>query len=206
MIKAVIFDIDGVLLDSLDSNCEYFQELFKQAGYAVPSKEILASMYHMPTWNVIKEITGLTSDIEIEKIWKLSENLKYDAKEKQKLTNGVLSSIKELRSKYKLAIVTSRNRKFVFEAPMNLLEDSFDAIVAYQDVTYHKPHPEPLLLASERLGIPVDECVYVGDALSDIQAARAAKMKIIHFGNNDIGKTDGRTDSFVQLTEVIAAL
>ena len=49
-------------------------------------------------------------------------------------------------------------------------------VVSGDTLRVRKPHPQPLLLASERIGVPVAECVYVGDALRDVQAARAAGM------------------------------
>ena len=52
-------------------------------------------------------------------------------------------------------------------------------LVAMEDTAHHKPHPEPLLLALERLGVGADQCVYIGDAVVDVQAARAAGMAAI---------------------------
>ena len=49
-------------------------------------------------------------------------------------------------------------------------------VVSGDTLAVRKPHPQPLLLASERIGVPVADCVYVGDALRDVQAARAAGM------------------------------
>jgi phosphoglycolate phosphatase len=49
-------------------------------------------------------------------------------------------------------------------------------VVSGDTLKVRKPHPQPLLLAAERIGVPVSECVYVGDALRDVQAARAAGM------------------------------
>ncbi|MGV8909378.1 MAG: HAD family hydrolase [Propionicimonas sp.] len=52
-------------------------------------------------------------------------------------------------------------------------------LVAMEDTAVHKPDPEPLLLAMQRLGVPADECVYIGDAVVDVRAARAAGMASI---------------------------
>ena len=52
-------------------------------------------------------------------------------------------------------------------------------LVAMEDTAGHKPNPEPLLLAIERLGVGADHCVYIGDAVVDVQAAMAAGMAVI---------------------------
>ena len=62
---------------------------------------------------------------------------------------------------------------------MDSVKTYFRTAVAYEDTTRHKPHPEPLLLAANRLKIKPSGTVYIGDAASDMEAAKAAGMKFI---------------------------
>jgi len=76
-----------------------------------------------------------------------------------------------------LGLVTAKRRATVDLAFAALpLEHYFDVVVCSGDTERHKPSPEPLLSAAERLGVEPRECVYVGDAPFDVQAAKAAGM------------------------------
>lgn len=91
---------------------------------------------------------------------------------------GLLNELK-LRG-YKMGIVSSKRRFHVIgELQSKGLNTIFDVIVAQEDTLQHKPHPDPLLLAAERLGVAPGDCLYVGDQPSDIEAGKAAGMSTI---------------------------
>jgi pyrophosphatase PpaX len=80
----------------------------------------------------------------------------------------------------RIGIVTAKRHKTVQLAFEHLpLAHYFDTIVAGDDTRMHKPHPDPLLLALERLAATADEAAYVGDSPYDMQAARAAGVRAI---------------------------
>ena len=81
---------------------------------------------------------------------------------------------------YRLAIVSTKYR-FRIETVLERdgLYDTVEVIVGGEDVTNHKPDPEGLLKAADRLGLPVESCLYVGDNEVDASAARAAGMPFI---------------------------
>ena len=76
---------------------------------------------------------------------------------------------------YRLAIVSTKYR-FRIETILERdgLQDYVEVVVGGEDVTHHKPHPEGLLKAADRLGLPVERCVYVGDSEVDASAAKSA--------------------------------
>lgn len=93
---------------------------------------------------------------------------------------GVSELLRELRARdYRLGVVSSKLRTGV-ERGLRLfaLEEFFDVLIGAEDVTNHKPHPEPLLRALEQLGAEPAEALYVGDSTHDILAARAAQMSV----------------------------
>ena len=57
MIKAVIFDIDGVLLDSFEANLKFFQDLMIKFGYLPPTKEEVPPIFHLNMWDAIRSLT-----------------------------------------------------------------------------------------------------------------------------------------------------
>ncbi|MFC2154672.1 HAD family hydrolase [Candidatus Altiarchaeota archaeon] len=176
-IKAVLFDWDGTLYDILDFLVKTYQEVMQEVGVPVWSKEDFNKRFHSDWRSMLPEM-GL-EDHEGHLIQRWDERQEKE-KQKLKLYSGVVSVIEKLENDFILGIVTSAPRKKVIdELERNNIRESFKAIVAYEDCENHKPEPEPLLLAAEKLGIPPKECVYVGDMSDDIQAAKKAGMASI---------------------------
>src|SRR3989344_5953039 len=186
MIKAVLFDIDGVLVDSFEANLKFYQDLLSKAGYPPPTRESFSKLFHLTMFDVIKTIIKSTSDTEIQRIWEMGNrrDVRYPLELLSAPTNFEKTLLK-LHKTYLLGIVTSRVKNGVFEIPeLATLQHIFSSVVTYEDTLNHKPHPEPLLLAIHELGIHPENAVYVGDLESDIQAAKAANMKIIMYSKH----------------------
>ncbi|MBI4100381.1 HAD family hydrolase [Candidatus Microgenomates bacterium] len=208
MIKAVIFDIDGVLLDSFEANLKFYQDLMIKAGYPPPTREEYPSFFHFSMFDVIKTLTRLKSKEKIQRIWDMGKNreVKYPV-ELLNTPKGAEKVIKELSKNYRLGIVTSRIRNGIYESPhLQKLKKYFKVSVSYEDTVNHKPHPEPLLLAAQKLGVKPMESVYVGDTETDIRAAKAAGMKVVIYSQNQPPGADAYIFSFKDLPQQIAKL
>jgi HAD superfamily hydrolase (TIGR01509 family) len=206
MIKAVVFDIDGVLMDSFEANYEFFGNLLSNFGYEMPNKDAFSSMFHMTMINTIKHITGSTDEEEILKIWEFGKNLDVPH-HLLKIPEHSKKIIENLSTEYTLAIVTSKRNVNIFKAPqMQEIEKYFKTAIGFNDVQNHKPHPEPLLLAADRLGVLPEEVVYIGDMPSDREAARSAGMKFILFNTQTLPDVDATTYSFLELPNIIKNL
>jgi pyrophosphatase PpaX len=208
MIKAVLFDVDGVLIDSFDANFKFCHDLLFKAGYRNLTREMYFSMYHLTLTDVIKEATKSSSEKEIQRIWEMGNKriIPYPL-HLLTLHNGVKRTIQKLYKTYPLGIVTSRIKNAVYEFPkLAALQQYFSTMIAYEDTTNHKPHPEPLLFAVRQLKVKPSETVYIGDMESDIQAAKAAGMKVIIYSKTPFDSSDGYTSSFKELPKVIKTL
>lgn len=207
MIKAVLFDIDGVLINSFDANLKFFQDLLSKAGYSPPTRNMYAPMYHLSMTDVIKEVTKSHSEKEIQRIWEMGNKRAVDYPlHLLKLQIGVKETIKKLHKKYSLGIVTSRVKNGVFEFPeLASLQQYFSTVIAYEDTTNHKPHPEPLLFAAKQLKVKPSEVVYIGDLDNDIQAAKAAGMKIIIYSPDSFQSADRCTSLFKEIPLLITS-
>ncbi|MCX7854339.1 MAG: HAD family hydrolase, partial [Caldilineales bacterium] len=96
------------------------------------------------------------------------------------LIPGVEATLQRLKPTYRLALVTTRDREAVGHfLQRNGLADLFDAVVTRDDVRRLKPHPEPVILAAQRLGLTPQECLMVGDTAVDIQAGGAAGARTV---------------------------
>lgn len=97
---------------------------------------------------------------------------------------GVMEMLDKLHAMdLNLAIVTSKKRDMFLKGLRKLgMEKYFDVMVTEDDVTCHKPDPEPMNLALSSMGLTADECIMVGDNYHDILAARAVGMKSVAVG------------------------
>lgn len=205
MIKAVIFDVDGVLLDSFESNFQFAEKLFREAGFIPPTREEYVTFFHFSLRDTIKAVTHLTDESKIDEIWNRGRSGEFDVIDAT-LPLGAERVLKQLGQDYLLAIASSRVRSHISEDPLGKLLPYFKATVAYEDTENHKPHPEPLLRAAELLGVRADECVYVGDVENDAVAARAAGMKIIIYSRERVNSADAQTDDFNKIPELIKSV
>ncbi len=94
------------------------------------------------------------------------------------LPSGTLDFLKTVDQHLHLGVLTSSPRSYA-ERLLAYHQLSLPVTVAYHDTRLHKPHPEPLLESAKRLGIAADRCIYVGDTVSDLEAAlRAGALPI----------------------------
>ncbi len=203
MIKAVIFDIDGVLIDSFESNLKFFQDIFKTAGYKVPTKSDYKKCFHLSMVHTIKAMAKTDDAKELKRIEKIAHKTARHP-ELFKLPEHSDKVIEKLSKKYKLALVTSRI-KIGVDSYLNFSKTKkyFKTVVHFGHYKNPKPHPEPLLVAAKKLKVLPSEAVYIGDSLTDIQAAKAAGMKIILYSKKKLPGADFRTSRFKDLTGLI---
>ncbi|MDP4000841.1 MAG: HAD-IA family hydrolase [bacterium] len=164
-IKAVIFDIDGVLIDSVKSNAIFFEKLFKSVGGIKYSRKEYTKRNHMTMWDIIKYFTKEKSEQKIRQIWRLAMKSRY-SHEHIKLPKDGIAVLKTLSLSYKLAVVTARQTR---------------GVSSINDYKNPKPHPEPLLVALRKLKVKANEAVYIGDMEADILCAKRTGVYSILF-------------------------
>ncbi len=205
MIKAVLFDMDGVLIDSFESNLKYFQDVLSHFGYEKPTREEYEKCFHLPTVEVIKKFTHLTHQEKIQEIvnFALSDDFPYSSLAPT-VPRDAVEILRALSKKYKLWIVTSRTKKWVFEATeLRKNKKLFSVVMAYEDTKNHKPHPEPLLEAAKKLQLEPSECIYIGDAPTDRMAGEAAGMQVIMYSHTATQGAQVDTRSFSEIPKII---
>ena len=208
MIKAILFDVDGVLLDFFEANYRFMSDLVAHFGYKRPSRKFFSSIFHHNYYDAIRLLTSLRSEKELQKIaqYGLGDQISRYG-ELQKLPEKAKETVSLLRKKYLLGIVTSRVKYGVFKHPkLADIVKEFLVIVSYEDTIKHKPNADPLLTAAKKLKLNPDEVIYIGDTEIDIQAAKAAGMKIIIYAKSKIEGADGFAFSFSDLPNLISTL
>jgi HAD superfamily hydrolase (TIGR01549 family) len=182
-LKAVIFDVDGVLLDSRAANIVFYREFLQRHGYKGLSEDVLAHGHHMNLLDAISFMTGAPAD-RVTELWQEAKRLEGYPEHLLQLPDGCRAALESLAMGYPLAIVTARIREGIdhFYA-FSGLESLFATAVGYEDYSRPKPDAEPLLVACQRLGVEPAGAVYIGDAPSDLACARAAGTRFIAYGD-----------------------
>lgn len=181
VIKAIIFDVDGVLVDSKNANVAFFQNILRQAGYVPNSRKEILECFHLPLWQALEKLTGSNNPNEIRRIWDMAEDPKIRQPKLLIYPESLEYVLELLNKKYRLAIVTSRIKVGIDEIfGSREIKHLFSAVVTFEDYEHPKPHPEPLLVALAKLDLSAEEAIYVGDSMVDIEAAQAAGMKSIY--------------------------
>ena len=175
--KAILFDLDGTLLDSVAVILKSFREAFDEMGLAFDECSVRKSV-GIPLRVQGEVFAGERAEEFIECYKAIYRG--YHGLD-NKLFPGTAEMLGAVRAKgCKTGVVTS---KMIPSAKRTMegagIADSFDVVVTADDVTHPKPHPEPILKALELLGVGPEEAMYVGDALSDVDAAEKAGVQPI---------------------------
>jgi len=204
MLKAVIFDVDGVLVDSKNANVALFQAILERAGYPAPSREQILEHFHLPLWQSLEKLIQTANQKEVERVWKLAHDPSLRNGDLLEFPEKLEHTLETLHKKYKLAIVTGRIKvgiEDIFSAKE--IKHMFDVVVTFEDYKNPKPHPEPLYVALKKLGVKADEAIYIGDSDSDIEAAKAAGMRSIHLSHATHNHATVGVTDFNQLLEAV---
>jgi len=207
MIKAILFDADGVLINSQKANIALFKNLLTAAGYPTPSDQKVVECFHLPLWQSLEKLTGSKDQAEIKRIWEKVQDRAMRTPELLEFPENFERTLESLHKKYKLAIVTSRVRVGIDDMfEIRDIGRLFDVVVTFEDYENPKPHPEPLLTALKKLRTTADEAVYVGDSSTDIEAAQAAGMKSIHLAPLTHKQATAGITRFDQLVEAVKSV
>ncbi len=179
MIKAVLFDVDGVLVDSLTANRKFVNDLLKEQG----KKELNEKEFFAIRFMTIKQvIETFCPELKEKEINRIRKKWSYEYKNYLKLTvlnNGAKEILKELKEKVKLGIITNRSKTSVLMH--HKIINFFDSIITSSDVKNPKPSPEGILKALKELKIKPEEAIFIGDAETDIKAGNSAGVKTLSY-------------------------
>ncbi len=187
-LEAVIFDLDGTLIDSIESYYRMVEIALERLGLPKVSRQHISKAARNDAFQwelILKAAPGKTLEETKAEAWKSIEAVYPEIFLKKVRpfsdTGAVLRLLHACR--IRIGIVTSTPQKNIKDK-MKILDrtgvaDLVEVVICAGDAARKKPHPDPLILCREKMGLSAGVCAYVGDTSIDMIAGRAAGMKAI---------------------------
>jgi HAD superfamily hydrolase (TIGR01549 family) len=187
-VKAIIFDLDGTLIDSIDIYFTIVEKALERLNLPPVSRAgiLAAAESENFNWDLVLpgELTNRKTEI-IDQAWEIIDEIAPPLFEKNlKLIPGADRILKRMASNgLKIGLVTSTRRSYL-KIKMQPLKSAgiaelVEAIITSDDTQKRKPAADPLIACAQQLCVDPNKCAYVGDTHTDMQAGQAAGMKTI---------------------------
>lgn len=176
----ICFDLDGTLIEANKAHIIAFNKAFEKNGLKKVSGKKLISLFGIVGRVLVKKLFPELSQREVTKIIKDHDYLVVNEMYRYaKQIKGVTKTLKRLRKRYKIALVSNCKHRTILALLKGAKIDSrlFDAILGNDEVHRPKPYPDEILKAEKLLHLKAD--YMVGDTIYDVIAGRKAKVKTI---------------------------
>jgi HAD superfamily hydrolase (TIGR01509 family) len=185
VIQALVFDLDGVLLDSEHVWDEARRQLAKERGgrwHEQASRDMMG-MSSLEWSRYMHDVIGLPEppeEISAEVVRRLEAIYREDLP----LFDGAVEAVERLAARWPLGLASSSNRELIdLVLELSGLARSFEATVSSEEVAQGKPAPDVYLEAARRLETPPERCAAVEDSENGIRSAKAAGMRVLVIPN-----------------------
>ncbi len=208
-IKAVLFDMDGVLVDSetyyMEGTYNWMKELGFQGTYRDVCQIIGTTME--VTYQMIEKM--MNGQYTIEQLTKVNEQyflVDHPMQYRQIMNPDLMDLLNEIKARgYRCAVCSSSPKETIDQALRECgITFYFDYVVSGEQFTQSKPHPEIYLHAADMLDVEVEQCLVIEDSSMGIEAGKNAKMKTIGILDRRFGLRQSHADVLVErLSEVL---
>ena len=185
MIEAVVFDLDGVLLDTEELWDEARRQIAEERGGRWPTNAQRAMMgMSSREWSrYMHDVVGVP-DPPDEISAEVVERLEHLYRERLPLFDGALDAVRRIGARWPLAIASSSNRPLIdLFLELTATRDLFRATVSSEEVTRGKPAPDVYLEAARRLGVSPTSCAAIEDSENGIRSAAGAGLPVVAIPN-----------------------
>ncbi len=204
--RGVIWDMDGVLVDSAASHFQAWREAFAEKEVDFTQADF-RRIFGQKNERIIRDFLGdKITEEEIEPFsLKKEERFRQLLRHDMQPLPGVAALLKALRAHgFRMAIASSAPLENVEMTASGLgIRQYFDALVSAEDVSEGKPHPQVFLLAAQKLGTPPARCVVVEDAIAGIAACKAAGAHCLAVTNTNSRENLPEADLVVDSLEKV---
>lgn len=188
--QALIFDMDGTIIDTMPSHAKAWEITGEHFGYQVDSS-VMYELGGATTYTIGREImqrANMPMEL-LEEVAQMKRKIAMDLTYEHSSLLPTFEIIQRYSGKKPLAVGTGAHRVQAYKLLDKFnLRPYFNTIVDADDVKQHKPSPETFLLCAERLGVAPKHCLVFEDADLGIQAALAGGMDVFDVRTNQITK------------------
>ena len=202
MLRTVILDCDGVMFDSKDANCAYYNHLLATFSCPAMSAAEIEHVHIHNVWESVRHIFRHYPHIDEEAVHRF--RLQGDYRpflNYMRMEPDLLDFLNKTRGRYHLAIATNRTNTMLPILEQFQLTAYFGKVMTAENSRRPKPAPDPLLEILEYFGCPVDEAIYVGDSTIDAESASSCGMRLIAFRNPQLPAAY-HVDSFMAILQL----
>jgi HAD superfamily hydrolase (TIGR01509 family) len=184
-VEAVVFDLDGVLIDSEHVWDEARKELARERGgrWTETASRDMMGMSSLEWSRYMHDVIGLSEppeEINDEVVRRLDELYRRELP----LIDGAVEAVERLAARWPLGLASSSNRELIdLVLELSGLAQLFRAAVSSEEVACGKPAPDVYLEAARRLGVPAESCAAIEDSENGIRSAKAAGMRVLAIPN-----------------------
>lgn len=194
MKRAVLWDLDGTLVDSGDYHWRAWRDTMRAEGLELTYQQFLESFGQKNDRILTGWLGAATPADRVQRVGDGKEALYRDFARREGLIAlpGAIDWVRRLRRDGWLQAIASSAPRENVDVMLRVvrIEEEIDAIVSAEDVTAGKPDPQVFLAAAARLGVPADRCVVVEDAAAGIEGAKRAGMRSIGVNTSTVLDAD----------------
>lgn len=208
MIEAILWDLDGVLVDTAQHHYQAWRQLLGELGQSLSEGEFRRT-FGLRNDLILRDVLGEVPDEELRRLSDHKEALfRQRAAGRVRPLPGALDLVRRAREAgLRMALVTSTPKANIDLVLREAgLTGAFDTIVAAEDVSKGKPDPEGFLLAARRVGVAPERCLVIEDAPGGIEAARRAGMRSLAVTTTHARRELAAADTVVTSLSEAAAL
>lgn len=206
--RAVIFDMDGVIVDSEPHHERSFRKLFDEIGFGDRHGIHFPDYYGRSDKALLDDFIAVHQPVQTfeEMLDRRHRHLVELLRAEQPIFPGLPEIVEECAARWPIAVASGSLHAVIDEVlGMKSLRRHFSAIVSSQDVPRGKPHPDIFLRAAELLETAPEDCVVIEDSDAGVTAASAAGMQSIaitnSFARERLGHATVVVDTYVELKE-----
>jgi len=181
MSSALLFDLDGTLLDTLDDLTSSVNAALSQLACPTHNREMIKLMIgdgmRALVWRALPD--AMRGPAEVDRATTLFRRHYADHWDVATSPyDGIVEALAELKGRQiPLAVISNKPHAFTLRCIEHYFPDTFQIVLGHEDGAPKKPDPAPLRKTAKALGLRPAECAYIGDSPQDMQAARRARMR-----------------------------
>ncbi|HII90743.1 MAG TPA: HAD family phosphatase [Methanosarcina sp.] len=181
MLKALIFDMDGVLVDSMPFHAAAWKKAFLDMGMEIQDKDVYAIEGSNPKNGLTLLIRKARKEPEAYDFETITSIYRKEFKRifELKAFDGMKECLEVLKTRFLLSVVSGSDHLIVHDIIDQLFPGIFDIVVTGDDIKNPKPHPDPFIKAVELLNVQPKECIVIENAILGVEAAKKAEIYCI---------------------------